>query len=432
MAEFFRNAFGGAKSEAPAPASSVDSDFADFAEPPSPVPVSEVGDATIAAAAPSATAPPYTKWYNVHERHSISEFRMEGIIMLMASFIFLVHMIGARANRSKAKSWIRANAAALKSEFALVGFSGVPTMDDDVKPDTLIKEKSLFEFATYATGRQNAAFTDVKLTLTKKFNPIVNAFETGLGYFTESFSVPYDVMEATTYTFDGKESLTVPSLPGTAEARAKDPKSTYDGFVWAVVNKDNMQQAREERYDLSLTLTKDNSKLPVWTTVMSESAEITEALLTPELADAVKTAGELLEYLIISDQPTDKPTTIDETTPRKRIFLKYRLPSGGNYDDLLPIFSYFLRLPDTLVKVAHFRPEVLKKVRTIRESMISEIKKAGEDERAEERLVEKEKARKAKREADLKGLDAKAQKKYLDKEREKELRKSQKKSTMRG
>ncbi|KAK7416424.1 hypothetical protein QQX98_005241 [Neonectria punicea] len=432
MAEFFRNAFGSAKSEAPAAASSVDSDFADFAEAPSPVPVSEIVDATIAAASPSATAPPYTKWYNVHERHSISEFKMEGIIMLMASFIFLVHIIGARANRSKAKAWIRANAPALKSEFALVGFGGVPTLDNDVKPDTLIKEKSLFEFATYATGRQNAAFMDVKLTLTKKFNPIVNAFETALGYFTESFSVPYDVMEATTYTFDGKESLTVPTLPGTAEARAKDPKSNYDGFVWAVVNKDNMQQAREERYDLSLTLTKDNSKLPVWTTVMSESAEITEALLTPELADAVKSAGELLEYLIISDQPTDKPSTIDETTPRKRIFLKYRLPSNGNYDDLLPIFTYFLRLPDVLVKAAHFRPEVLKKVRNIRESMINEIKKASEDERAEERLVEKEKARKAKREADLKGLDAKAQKKYLDKEREKELRKSQKKSTMRG
>ncbi|KAF7545632.1 hypothetical protein G7Z17_g9027 [Cylindrodendrum hubeiense] len=432
MAEFFRNAFGGAKSEAPAAAASADSDFADFAEAASPIPVPEPADATIAAASPAATAPPYTKWYNIHERHSLSEFRSEGIILAIASIIFLVHIIGARSNRSKAKSWIRANAPVLKSEFALVGFGGVATMDSEIKPDTLIKEKSLFEFATYATGRQNTAFLDVKLTLTKKFNPIINVFETCLGYFTETFPIPYDVLEATAYTFDGKENLTVPALPGSAELRAKDPKSTYDGFVWAVVNKDNMQQAREERYDLSLTFTKDNSKLPVWTTVMSESAEITEALLTPELADAVKSAGDLLEYLIISDQPIDKPATIQETTPRKRIFLKYRLPSGSNYDDLLPLFTYFLRLPDFLVKAARFRPEVLKKVRNTREGMISEIKKATEDERNEERLADKEKARKAKRDAELASLDAKAQKKYLDKEREKELRKSQKKSTMRG
>ncbi|KAH7023565.1 hypothetical protein EDB80DRAFT_697940 [Ilyonectria destructans] len=432
MAEFFRNAFGGAKSEAPAAAASVDSDFADFAEAASPIPVPEPADATIAAAIPAATAPPYTKWYNIHERHSLSEFKTEGIIMVMASIVFFFHILGARSNRSKAKSWIRANASVLKSEFALVGFGGVATMDSDIKPDTLIKEKSLFEFATYATGRQNTAFMDVKLTLTKKFNPIVNIFEAGLGYFMESFPVPQDVMEAITYPFDGKENLTVPGIPGSAEVRAKDPKSSYDGFVWAIVNKDNMQKAREERYDLSLTFTKDNSKLPVWTTVMSESAEITEALLTPELADAVKSAGDLLEYLIISDQPIEKPATIEETTPRKRLFLKYRLPSGSDYDALLPLFTYFLQVPDFLVKAAHFRPEVLKKVRNTREGMISEIKKATEDERNEERLVEKEKARKAKRDAELKGLDAKAQKKYLDKEREKEMRKSQKKSTMRG
>ncbi|KAH7162537.1 hypothetical protein B0J13DRAFT_13096 [Dactylonectria estremocensis] len=432
MAEYLKKAFGGAKSEAPAAASSVDSDFADFAEAPSPIPVPEPADATITAASPAVTAVPYTKWYNVHERHSLSEFRAEGIILAIASVIFFFHIIGARSNRSKAKSWIRANASALKSEFALVGFGGVATMDNDVKPDTLIKEKSLFEFASYATGRQNTAFVDIKLSLIKRFNPIVGVFETALGYFVESFPIPADTLEATAYAFDGKENLTVPALPGSAELRAKDTKSTYDGFVWSIVNKDNMQKAREERYDLSITFTKDNAKLPVWTTVMSESAEITEALLTTELADAIKSAGELFEYLIISDQPTDKPTTIEETTPRKRIFLKYRLPSSNNYDALLPIFTYFLQLPDFLVKTAHFRPEVLRKVRTTRDSMVTEIKKASEDERNEERLLEKEKARKAKRDADLKGLDAKAQKKYLDKEREKELRKSQKKSTMRG
>jgi hypothetical protein len=376
---------------------------------------------------------PYTRWYNVHERHSLSEFKAEGIILAISALIFLFHMIGARANRSKAKSWIRAHASLLKKEFAIVGFGGVPTMDnEDIKPDSLLKEKSLFEFATYASGRQNTAFLDVKLTLTKKFNPVIGLVETAASVFSDAFAPPSSVMEAFLYPFDGKENLTLPPLPGGEEARSKDAKSNYDGFVWALVHKDSMKRLREDRYDVTLTATKENSKLPNWLTIMSESAEVTDTLLTQELIDAVVAAGDNFEYLIVSDQPSEKPLTLDDATPRKRIFLKYKLPSGNNYDSLSPIFSLFLRLPDFLVQNARFRPEVLKKVRATREAMISQIKKSAEEEKNEERLFEKEKAKKAKRDADLKGLDAKAQKKYLEKEKEKELRRSQKKMTMRG
>ncbi|CAJ0553671.1 Ff.00g121830.m01.CDS01 [Fusarium sp. VM40] len=430
MASFFKNAFGGEKAPA---AANPDSDFADFAEAPSPAPEVVAQDATTGSAAAAATTVPFTKWYNVHERHSISEFKMEGVILLISSVVFLLHMIGARRNRSRAKAWIRAHAPVFHKEYALVGFSGVPTADnEDVNPETLIKEKSLFEFATYATGRQNTAFTDVKLTLTKKFNPIVNGFEHLASFFIESFDTPTDAVEVITYPFDGKENLTVPSLPGASEIRAKDAKSTYDGFVWGVVHKDVMRRVRDERYDVSLTFTKDNPKLPAWLTVMSESAEITDTLLYPELIAAIKAAGDLFEYIIISDQPVDKPLTLEETFPRKRLFLKYALPSSGNYDTLLPLFSHFLQFPDVLVKVAHFRPEVSKKVRTIRENAISELKKSAESQRQEELLVEKEKARKAKRDAELKGLDAKAQKRYLEKEKEKEMRKAQRRQTQRA
>jgi hypothetical protein len=42
---------------------------------------------------------------------------------------------------------------------------------------------------------------------------------------------------------------------------------------------------------------------------MTESAEITDALLTPELIKAAELAGDLLEFLIVSDQPIEKPRT---------------------------------------------------------------------------------------------------------------------------
>lgn len=110
-----------------------------------------------------------------------------------------------------------------------------------------------------------------------------------------------------------------------------------------------------------------------------------------------------------------------------------RLPSSpAKYNDSMPLFSYFLRLPDLLVQSAHFRPEILRKVRTVREDMIRSLKKESEKEKAEERELERERAKKLKRDLELKGLDAKAQKKYLDKEREREQKRAMKKQTMRG
>ncbi|KAI1125022.1 hypothetical protein F5Y10DRAFT_279807 [Nemania abortiva] len=431
MADFLKNILGGNKpADTPVPAK-ADSDFADFAEAPEPTPLPfQTTAGGLTANGPAPTLRPYTKWYNVHERHSLSEFRTEGVILSIIAIICTLHFIGSRLNRAKSKAWAKAHSPLLASEFSLVGFSGSRLAEDE--SDKVLKEKSLFEYASYATGRQNVAFMDVKLSLMKRFNPMVLFPDFIISFLFESYPMPEDSMGATIYPFDGKEAQIVPGIPGAAELRSKDSKSTYDGFVWAIVNKNQMKQLREDRYDVSITFTKDHPKLPVWTTVMSESAEITSALLTDELVEAIKKAGDLFDYLIITDQPVEKPTTLDEAVPRKRIFLRYRLPSSNNYDDLLPIFSYFVRLPDQLASAAHFRTEVLRKVKSVRDENIKQIQKAAEEAAAEERALERDKARKAKRDAELNALDAKAQKKYLEKEKEKEIRKAAKKQTVRA
>lgn len=124
--------------------------------------------------------------------------------------------------------------------------------------------------------------------------------------------------------------------------------------------------------------------------------------------------------------------SLDETSPRKRIVLKYRLPSDNNYEPLLPIFQHVIRLTDQLAKEAHFRPEVLRKVKSVRDETARQIQKADLEEKSEERNYEREKAKKAKRDQELAALDAKGQKKYLEREREKELRKQQKRMTTRA
>jgi hypothetical protein len=264
---------------------------------------------------------PFTKWYRVWERTSVSDFYNEMIIAPFILLVLIIHIWGTRTNRRKAKAWIRKHAPVLQQEFAVVGFGGrkSPSRDsvqsegllkanaseDTIIADESLKENSPNEFVTYATGRQNVAFVDVKLTMLKRYNPLLILGETVMGFFFESLPPTIERMEATAYAFDGNEGNLVPVRKD--EPRKSGGNSSYDGFVWAIVNKDMMKQVREDRYDISLTTTKDHPKLPVWTTVMSESSEVTEVLLTPELIKAVHDAGDLLDALVITDQPVDRP-----------------------------------------------------------------------------------------------------------------------------
>lgn len=243
--------------------------------------------------------------------------------MFIVPFIVIVivlHLWGTRKNKRKAKGWISAHGPVLQREFASVGFTGIKTefSDKDFAAggetslhEGAIKMRTSNEFIAYATGRQNVAFVDIKLTLSKRYNPFMQFSEVAMGFLFESMPAPKERMEATCFVFDGKEASLVPSLlKGASDGKGSERSgSAYGGFVWAIVHKEAMKVLRDGRYDLSLTTTRDHAKLPDWATVMSESAEITETLMTGELQKAVETAGELLEALIISDQPIDQPKT---------------------------------------------------------------------------------------------------------------------------
>jgi hypothetical protein len=124
---------------------------------------------------------------------------------------------------------------------------------------------------------------------------------------------------------------------------------------------------------------------------------------------------------------------LQDTIPKKRFTIVLRLPSAStDYIKSLPIFAYYLRLGDFLVQNAHFRPEVSRKLRSARDGEINRIKKADDEEKAEERKLQADKDKKEKRDTMLRAMSADQQKKFLDKEREKLQRKAQKKSTVRG
>ncbi|RAH75266.1 CCDC47 family protein [Aspergillus aculeatinus CBS 121060] len=433
MAGMFQNLFGGSQPSNPA---RVDDDFADFVEAPEPSPASLVpGSSTTPAinthGVGAGSPVPYTKWYRVWERTSPQDFMQEAMVMPIILLIVIFHFWGTRKNRRRARDWAQAHASALQNEFAVVGFEGTKT-EDAPSPDALLKERSAQEFASYATGRQNVAFVDVSVKLPKRYNPVIFWTESVFSFLFESWEAPTEIYEATAYTFDGKEKDVVP-VPANDTSSLKVNNSTYDGFVWAIVHKNHMRKFRQERYDASLTFTRENPKLPSWVTVMTESAEITDVLLTPELIQAVEKAGSDFKYLIVTDQPIDKPLKIEETTPRKRIQLAMTLPSSAaGYATSLPLFSQFVRLADRLVAVAHFRPEVTRKIRHTREEEIKKLRRADEDEKAEERRLAAEKIKKEERERLLRGMSADEQRKYLDRESQKEQRRMMKRSTRRG
>ena len=97
------------------------------------------------------------------------------------------------------------------------------------------------------------------------------------------------------------------------------------------------------------------------------------------------------------------------------------------YESTLPVFNYFLRLPDFLAQSARFRPEVRKKILAVREEEQKKLRKASEDEKAEERRLEGEKKKREMREQRLKGMSGDEQRKFLEKEREKSGKKQEKK-----
>ncbi|KAG5293706.1 DUF1682 domain-containing protein [Histoplasma capsulatum G186AR] len=474
MSGLLQNIFKGdpnAPSAAPSSGDDADPDFAEFAsgnpEPPPPVihpasastpgaagtPQSATGGALPAAA---DHARPYTAWYRVWERHSRQDFVQEAFVIPFIACLLLLHVWGMGKNRRKAKKWAQAHLPILQSEFAVVGYGGVgarraPSADnvqaeglpaaaasaDLVVPESVLKEKTGTEFATYATGRQNVAFLDVSINLFRWYNPLYMLGDSVISMFLDSWPVPVERVQCTAYAFDGKERDLVPAPSAVEkeliEQRTKGANnSSYDGFVFAVVHKNCMRRLREDRYDISLTFTKDNPKLPEWATVMSESAEITELMLTADLIKAIEEAGEDFEYLIITDQPLDKPTKIDETTPGKRINLSLCLPKSNSYSSTLPIFTYFLRLTDRVVSTAHFRAEVVRKLRNTRDEEVRKLRRAHDEEKNEERKALVEKTKKEERDRLLRGMSAEEQRKYLEKERERETRRGMKKSVKRG
>ena len=120
---------------------------------------------------------------------------------------------------------------------------------------------------------------------------------------------------------------------------------------------------------------------------------------------------------------------LSEHTPRKRVTLELTLPSSGDHEVLRRLVSAYIRLVDHLVASAHFRPEVLRKIKATRDDETRKLKRAIDEEGKEERELKLAEKKKAERDSKLRNMSAADQKKFLEKEREKERKDAMKKQS---
>ena len=113
--------------------------------------------------------------------------------------LVFVHLWGTRTNRRKMRAWARTHLPVMQREFAIVGvskdadqgvISKLQTSESVEVPDGLVRMKTPSEWISYATGRQNAAFVDIKLNIAKRYNPLARLTDVALGLISESTPAP--------------------------------------------------------------------------------------------------------------------------------------------------------------------------------------------------------------------------------------------------
>ncbi|GMM37242.1 hypothetical protein DASC09_045670 [Saccharomycopsis crataegensis] len=337
----------------------------------------------------------------VQERVLSRSWNMEGIVLALVLVTVGLYLGGSYANKSKFESWIREQSKNLESQFFQVGVSKKELFFSDDEQ----------HYVSYASGRVNVAQFIMKFTLESRQNFTVWLMEHVFHFFFESIEALNDEVEITATLHD-------------------DIK--VDPFICAIVNKDDMDKKRKDNYFLSLTKTSDSDKLPVEYVYMSESAEINDALWTPELKELLEQNVDLIQYIAFTDQSSVHPFSLDETKPKFKAYLKLKLKSDkSSLARTSEIINRFLELIDFIAsKKFKIRSEVSKKIAKVREAEVKKLQKLIDQDKKEQ--LEEQKLEEMKKQREKLKNNPKELEKLEKKQREKQQRKMMKKQRVRG
>ncbi|PPQ98519.1 hypothetical protein CVT24_004010 [Panaeolus cyanescens] len=210
------------------------------------------------------------------------------------------------------------------------------------------------------------------------------------------------------------------------------PSALSDNFVFAIVAKDELLSVKNNRWDLNFTKATESNLLPPQFTVMSEYADITENILKPLGNFSIVKALEnpkILPYfrsLSITDQPRHRPDQgpIPVEEREKHVILSLSCPSSSHVSATVPLVEAIFQLVDNLNKIS-LRPETKNKLKKTRDELDKTLKEESEKEKKEEAQDAKLAAKRKAQEERIAKLSPSEQRKELEKERKRSLRKSQ-------
>ncbi|GAO46922.1 DUF1682-domain-containing protein [Saitoella complicata NRRL Y-17804] len=377
-------------------------DFADYEAAPEPASTAAarttvVADATSSPAARFSTLP-LKQALKIWERDDIhlKDFKLEGVFLLVVAAYLACYFIGKSKNTDIAKKWWKNHGSVLSQQFVHVGAAKQST--------GALTYSSPSEYISYASGRKTIKTATIFVDTVMRHDPISLLFDYGYRTLSEGGAGMLPVADRVTIEIEADEGA-------------------WGGYVWGLVEKGLMRAAREQRWDLGYTATKDHKDLPREYTVMSESAEITEFIMADKkFVEAVKNCNGALEYVIVSDQKKEAPNATKdlENSPR-RITLSVRADKKSP-----ELISAVIDLADHLAKATRsLRPEVTRKVTSNRADTRRKLEKLEKEAEAEE-LRAKRDRKKAEEEAERKkALSPEEQKKLLDKERQRAMKRAQ-------
>lgn len=345
-------------------------------------------------------------WVNlsIFQRIAHYDWSKEGFILLAILAFVSIHFFFLSTNKKKVNEWVSYQKSVLDQEFAQVGVSSDPK-------DPIVLQNSPILFSTFVTGRENIESIYFKFSLIGRHNPFSLALEYILSFFF-SLPTPEDLIRLDI----------APNVPITP-------------LIFAIVNKNFMQSAREDNYYLTLTKTSDSEKLPPSFVFMSESSELTQLLYSQELNNAVHSCQSFLRTLVVTDQSENKPKTVADLsapTAKPKLILTLDFPqSAQDKEACAKLLQATIAFIDDLALKSQtnaIRPEIQRKIKATRDAEIKKIQKAADQERADELLKKKDEEKREQR-SKISKLSAKEQLKAEQKEREREQRKMRNKQS---
>ncbi|CCH41758.1 Coiled-coil domain-containing protein [Wickerhamomyces ciferrii] len=320
------------------------------------------------------------------------DWHLELIGLGLIGVLVLLFLFGSQQNQSTVNTWIKGVRPVLDENFYQVG----------VKEDQLLIKDTPQTFTTYASGRVNISGLLINFGLVSRQNYFMYIFESIASNFFESIKPQEDIVEVKIKPF---------------------PNEKINNFIFGIVNKNDMGATRNDNYYLSLTKTTESASLPQEFVFMSESTELNERLFTEELKEVLNKSGKILKYLAISDLPSVRPVSEDEFKSSPHLILKLSLKTDKqSLETSKNLIDQLIKLTDTINKF-QLKHDSLKKINGVRTNEVNKIKKAIEEQKAED-LKEQKLEEERENRRNLAKLSPEEQDKLEKKQREKRERRA--------